>query len=905
MSLTTPRTTTRSATLDPQEPPHTLDSNDPMTAEIGSQTREHSATEQKASEHPSGARQMNAQLAEQLAKEKANDDEPRPEPFYGRFALSSGAKWMALSGFALAAVAALVAIATFAPGSLALILGLFIVGFVGLYAILRGAFWPGGTPRSDLPWSAAFDTLPEALFITSRGGRLVFANQVYKDLLKSFGLKRELPLSRVLARDRSLGPTIYRLEVSARRGSAVREEITVAGPNGGLHYWTVEAKPLSSPTRYVMWRVTEQGAPFAEATTEPFVQDGIPAASAEVAQEDLSRFPFPALRLDTRNCVSEANEAVISLLGRSDESELVGSALNTLFGGLGSLPENQELRPGDNTLLAAHAKVALEGGSTTPMSLWQLVGAKGDAVVLCLDRIAPQDEVRLQVADTLAEIMGKAPIGIVVLNEDGTVVQANKAFEVLAGGKVEEGKLLEDLVETDSRDVIRTLIDHKSPATPSVHLPEIVFGDATPGGDSDARTASAFLAHVDEQGQCIILAIDVTQRKKLEWQFHQAQKMQTVGRLAGGIAHDFNNLLTAIIGFCDLLLTRHQVGDPSFADINQIRQNASRAASLTGQLLAFSRRQNLVPKVLNLTELLSDAAALLRRMLGEKIELNIVHARELGHIKADEGQITQVLTNLVVNARDAMQGNGKVTISTSMVGPDHMSALGYSYVVPGDFVMVKVEDTGSGIPEKVREQIFEPFFTTKALGEGTGLGLSTVYGIVKQTGGYIFVDSEEGVGTTFNIYLPVYEGTEEAANEKEEEALEDNDTTGQGVVLLVEDEAAVRAFSSRALNMRGYTVLEAEDGEDALRVLEDYDGTIDLVVSDVVMPGLDGPGLVERLRADSPELKVVFMSGYAEDSFRKQLEEAGGEVHFLPKPFSLPQLAGIVKKVIGTDAAKG
>jgi two-component system cell cycle sensor histidine kinase/response regulator CckA len=382
--------------------------------------------------------------------------------------------------------------------------------------------------------------------------------------------------------------------------------------------------------------------------------------------------------------------------------------------------------------------------------------------------------------------------------------------------------------------------------------------------------------------------------------------MQTVGRLAGGIAHDFNNLLTAIIGFCDLLLQRHHVGDPSFADINQIRQNATRAANLTGQLLAFSRRQNLVPKVLNLTDLMSDTSSLLRRLLGEKIDYEFTYEHEDGRIKADEGQITQVLTNLVVNARDAIgetseNGTGKVTVRTMRVGPDEVRALGHSFMPPGNYELIEVSDTGGGIPEEIRVQIFEPFFTTKATGEGTGLGLSTVYGIVKQTGGFVFVDSDLGVGTTFRIYLPSYEGDEKAASE---EAVRDepaSDTTGQGVVLLVEDETAVRAFASRALTMRGYTVLEAEDGEDALRVFADYDGPIDLVVSDVVMPGLDGPGLVEQLRAGNPELKVVFMSGYAEDSFRKQLEESGGEVHFLPKPFSLPQLAGMVRKVMGAE----
>jgi len=834
--------------------------------------------------------EIGSQMGASLKAQRANDDAPLREPFLGRFVLSKGARLLAIAGSCLAALATLVAVSTFAPGSLGLTLGLFAVGFVALYATMRGAFWPGAVSRSDFPWGDAFDTLPEAMFITSRGGRLVFANQAYKDLLTHFGVKRELPLSRVLARDRALGPVLYRLEVSARRGTASREEINLSGPNGLMHHCVVEAKPLKSPTRFVIWSIAEQGA-----------------ASTEIHSDfvgSIHSMPLAAFMVDASNAIADMNSTARQLLGGREEVDYTNINLDTLFEGLGELPQTDDLATGEIALLNGQACLRAAPLDAVPISLWRQMGEGGFSTVFCLSAVA-SDGIQSQVAGALEQIMGEAPIAISVVDKEGVISSANTAFEQLANRSNLEGVKLDSLVASDSHNAIRTLSNSEIQTAPGSPVPEIVFGDATPGGDNQARTASAFMAPLGEDGSLIMLAIDITERKKLEMQFHQAQKMQTVGRLAGGIAHDFNNLLTAIIGFCDLLLTRHQVGDPSFADIDQIRQNASRAASLTRQLLAFSRRQNLVPKVLNFTDLLSDAAALLRRMVGEKVELDIVHGRDLARIKADEGQVTQVLTNLVVNAKDAMDGDGKVIITTSMVAAEEVAALGHDFMPEANYVLIEVQDTGSGIPDDVKAQIFEPFFTTKALGEGTGLGLSTVYGIVKQTGGFIFVDSEVGLGTLFSIFLPAYEGNEVAASDEARETeAADNDTTGQGTVLLVEDEAAVRAFSSRALNMRGYTVLEAEDGEDALRVIEEFDGTIDIVVSDVVMPGLDGPGMVEKIRETMPDLKVIFMSGYAEDSFRKQLEEAGGEVHFLPKPFSLPQLAGIVKKVLGDEAEK-
>jgi two-component system cell cycle sensor histidine kinase/response regulator CckA len=370
--------------------------------------------------------------------------------------------------------------------------------------------------------------------------------------------------------------------------------------------------------------------------------------------------------------------------------------------------------------------------------------------------------------------------------------------------------------------------------------------------------------------------------------------MQAVGQLAGGIAHDFNNVLTAIIGYSDLLLVNHRPTDPSFQDIMQIRQNANRAAGLVRQLLAFSRRQTLRPQVLQLADVLSELQMMMRRLVGEKIELEVSHGRDLWLVKADINQFEQVVVNLVVNARDAMHEGGRIMLRTRNVAPDDCGAFGEKSLTPGEYVLLEVQDTGHGIPADVRDKIFEPFFTTKEVGKGTGLGLSMVYGIVKQTGGYVFCVSEPGQGATFRILLPRHTQELTVEPQKKIEVKPAADLTGRGAILLVEDEEAVRAFASRALASRGYTVMEAESGVDALRVYEEVAGKIDLIVSDVIMPEMDGPTMLMELRHRGLAAKIIFVSGYADDAFAKNLPE-GQEFQFLQKPFTLKQLIETVK----------
>jgi two-component system cell cycle sensor histidine kinase/response regulator CckA len=375
--------------------------------------------------------------------------------------------------------------------------------------------------------------------------------------------------------------------------------------------------------------------------------------------------------------------------------------------------------------------------------------------------------------------------------------------------------------------------------------------------------------------------------------------MQMVGQLAGGVAHDFNNILTAIIGHCDLMLMRHSPGDSDYDDIQQIKSNSNRAAGLTRQLLAFSRQQTLRPQVLQLPDVVSEVSHLLKRLLGETVELVVKHGRNLGPIRADPGQLEQVIVNLAVNARDAMasKGGGTLTIQTYSVTADKVAELGSDILPIADYSALSVTDTGTGIPPSVLGKIFEPFFTTKEVGKGTGLGLSTVYGIVKQSGGFIFADSKVGEGTRFVIYLPVHREEGRAKVGRKTEKTKKDELWGSGTVLLVEDEPMVRSVAERALTRHGYTVITADNGEDALAIL-DKGEPIDLLISDVVMPGMDGPTMVREARESRPELKILFMSGYAEEQLRKSIDLEN--VNFLPKPFSVTELAEAARRAVGT-----
>ncbi|MFZ4762070.1 MAG: response regulator [Alphaproteobacteria bacterium] len=491
-----------------------------------------------------------------------------------------------------------------------------------------------------------------------------------------------------------------------------------------------------------------------------------------------------------------------------------------------------------------------------------------------------------------------APIGIAMVDSDGKLADCNEALAIMSGFP---------LKELEGRSVADIFLSVSLPAV-LARLAEIREGVANPRpveaimrGDKEivAQLYTSPITRPDNSVDSIILRfVDMTEQKNLELQFVQSQKMQAVGQLAGGIAHDFNNLLTAIIGFCDLLLLRHKPGDPSFGDIMQIKQNSNRAANLVRQLLAFSRQQTLQPRILNINDVVSELSHLVRRLIGENIELKVQLARDLGLVKVDQGQLEQVLVNLVVNARDAMNKGGRLTLSTRNMVLTRPMRLGTEEVGAGAWILISVADTGVGIPRENIQRIFEPFFSTKEIGSGTGLGLSTVYGIVRQTGGFVFVESEIGEGSCFTIYLPQISAAqleEMKAIEEPQQKKTQLDLTGAGRILLVEDEDAVRSFSARALRNKGYQVFEAHHGEQALEVLAKEE-KFDLLITDVIMPGIDGPTLVKKIRETDPEMKVIFISGYTEDRFRGSMDP-DSHIHFLGKPFSLKQLAEKVREV--------
>ena len=542
-------------------------------------------------------------------------------------------------------------------------------------------------------------------------------------------------------------------------------------------------------------------------------------------------------------------------------------------------------------------RFVIDGRAGLPLRLLQIPTDPGDpksaTLVILLDDESSQSGGGDQnVALSMQAMMAKLPLGLALADRDGRFLFLNDAFCRAVGLPVGSKPIYPgDLVIREDKAAVADAVRRYAMGQP-------ISGDiAVRLVSLPEEPVALTIASAKGLGEAAVLMSikDSSEESRLKKQVAQATKMQAVGQLAGGVAHDFNNILTGILGHCDLMLMRHSPGDSNYDDIQQIRNNANRAAGLTRQLLAFSRQQTLRPQVLQLPDVVAEISNLLKRLMGETVELIVKHGRNLGPVRADPGQLEQVIVNLSVNARDAMPRGGKLTIQTYAVTSAEVRKIGSDILPVADYTALSVTDTGTGIQQELLTKIFEPFFTTKEVGKGTGLGLSTVYGIVKQSGGFIFADSKVGEGTSFVIYLPVHivEAGQIAEPVKVKEKAEE--LWGSGTILLVEDEDMVRAVAERALTRHGYEVITAINGEEGLEILKGR-SDIDMLVSDVVMPMMDGPTLGRHARELYPKMPLLFMSGYAEEQLRRSI--ALENVDFLPKPFSVQQLAEAVRNAM-------
>ena len=692
---------------------------------------------------------------------------------------------------------------------------------------------------------------------------------------------------------------IERLEAALAANIAAGCDLPILGDGLEPDWFHVRLQPIDGTEGAVLWSVEDITA--RKAIDEILTQE----------RQDLAEFlhfmPTGVYSVDVEGRFVFVNNRFAEWLGTSPE-KLEGTALDEVIAGPNS-PEADGAWTGEVKFASMG-----QGDGFTAYVLQSTFDDAGMTRTRTIVVRLPEDDQAIGAAGREAEkrfraLFNAAPVGIALTDTDGMITDSNRALEQLTGQsrKALLDTPLDSLVsEADSAAFAGLLGPVLAGQRSSAQLDIRLVGQ----GDGEGRQVSVYAGPLQnpdavedaEVDGTVVHIIDTSEQKSLEAQFAQAQKMQAMGQLAGGVAHDFNNLLTAMIGFCDLLLQRHAAGDPSFGDIMQIKQNANRAANLVRQLLAFSRKQPLQAKDLSVTDALTEMSHLLTRLMGETIELKLIHGRDLVAVRVDPGQFDQVIINLAVNARDAMPGGGTLTITTEAVTIDTPIDLGAEQAPAGEYVKISVQDTGNGIAPEHLARIFEPFFSTKheTPGAGTGLGLSTVYGIVRQTGGFILVESKPGEGAHFNIHLPRVQA--EAAVVEHEQAVEppppaEQDAAPDGTtVLLVEDEDAVRVFAARALKNKGYTILEARTGEQALDIMRDAPD-VDLMITDMMMPGMDGATLASLIRVERPEIKVLLISGYSEEVARGEVLDTP-DIHFLPKPFSLGQLASRVSEVM-------
>ncbi len=781
-----------------------------------------------------------------------------------------------------------------------------------LFAIAAGHLRFGARVVPGDLLKAAMDADDAPHIIAEGDGTILYANAAADKVLGRNEAGALSALEQATSGDAEATQALFRLTRAAERGETRREDVRLRlGPARNLIWARIAVRPFSSPEgasdfasrrlRLVCWQIADvtneksreaQHIEKLEAALAAF--DMMPAGFMWVAEDGTIAhvnaafehwLGYPSGKLRTRplglaDLAGEEGLRLLKHMARIPEAEqrIIDLDLTRQDGRIVAL-----------TLMVEPVVGAAEHGFT--------VTAINRQTTALVDR--GQQDVRA------SQFFQSAPFGIAALDAEGRIANCNTAFMrmVLDGKPAQDVMAIEALCRTaepEERLLIGAGLADALQGRGAIQPIEITAGE---NKQYTRRIYMSPLAAVQGGAAAALYVMDATEQKALESRVAQAQKMEAVGNLAGGIAHDFNNVLTAIIGFSDLLLQTHRPSDPAYRDIKNIQSAANRAAGLVKGLLGFSRKQTQQVSVFNVGDLASDMMPVLKTQVGEKIDLKIHSERDLWYVKADSDQLYQVILNLVRNARDAMPNGGKLSIHTRNVtereSQKMRDVLGFT---TGEYVLVEVADTGTGMSPEVMAKIFEPFFTTKGVGKGTGLGLASVYGIVKQSGGFIMPESEIGKGTTFKIFLPrhyVEEGDEVettlpqsiAAAKKQ---LNATDLTGTGRVLLVEDEVEVRQFAVRALRRQGYQVLEAADGVEALDVMAANEGKIDIVVSDVVMPEMDGPALFKELRKRNPSLKVIFVSGYPNEAFRESM--GSDDFAFLPKPFSLPQLAAKVKE---------
>ena len=706
-------------------------------------------------------------------------------------------------------------------------------------------------------WSVAralAEASPDAVAVTDRAGRLVCANDRYEALFGGFPTPPGLPLAEDgVAALTAAGRAAWRdgrgaIDRLLSRGTPLAVDIVRAGAEQDMLVWRFSGA---------------EGLDLAA------------SAAALIGGHHGDRLAAAGIML-----------ALVSPDGRI-------RAANRVFRARAMGHEEAAIAGGDFARFLVTDSRGLvrferEGLAGVPVRVLQIPFLDGEDAPLLVALIDEEEPVAGAAgsAQPVKSLISLLPVGLALVDRDGRFVQMNDAFARAAEADpanppVYPGDLVVREDKTAVADAVRRF------ANGAGHVADIAVRLK---GHPDEPVALTIAGARGLGDAAVLLSLkDNSEESRLKREVEQATKMRAVGQLAGGVAHDFNNVLTAIIGHCDLMLMRHSPGDSDYDDIQQIKANSNRAASLTRQLLAFSRQQTLRPQVLQLPDVISEVSNLLKRLLGETVTLVVKHGRNLGPVRADPGQLEQVVVNLAVNAKDAIgPGGGSLTIETLAVPAAEVRRMNSELLPIGDYTALKLTDTGTGIPPAVLPKIFEPFFTTKDVGKGTGLGLSTVYGIVKQSGGYIFADSRPGKGATFTIYFPVHADGVPTQPARSAPRDRPGDLWGSGTILLVEDEDMVRAVAERALTRQGYTVLTAENGEAALELIATADRP-DLLISDVVMPSMDGPTMVARVRKRYPDLPILFMSGYAEEQLRRSIDI--DHVAFLPKPFSVQQLA--------------